>query len=211
MHALIRLTILAGTAAACLAQQWEIGGLGGGSFLTSSTVNGAAGAATAGFRPGPGFGAFFGNIIGGRFGGEMRYMFLDNNLKLSSGGSETTFSGVAHVVHYDFVWHTKPRERGAMPYLAGGGGIKVFCGTGSETAYQPLSQFAYLTKTQQVVPLISVGGGVKFNLSSRLVLRAEVRDYLTPFPNKVIAPAPGATLGGWLHNIVPIVGVSLAF
>jgi len=38
-----------------------------------------------------------------------------------------------------------------------------------------------------------------------------VRDYITPFPNKVIAPAPGAKVGGWLQDFVPMFGVSWTF
>ena len=211
MRSFVRVLILGmAVAAAALAQQWEIGGLGGGSFLTSSTVKGANGSATAGFQPGPGFGAFAGNF-GDRFGGEVRYLYLDNGLKLSGGGSQATFSGVAHAIHYDFIVHPKHREDGLVPYLAAGAGVKIFRGTGKEQAYQPLDQFAYLTKTQQAVPLISAGGGVRYSIGRRALLRAELRDYLTPFPNKVVAPAPGAKIGGWLHNIVPMVGVSFAF
>ena len=38
--------------------------------------------------------------------------------------------------------------------------------------------------------------------------RAEVREFMTPFPKDVITPAPGAKVGRLLHNIVPMVGLS---
>ena len=203
-------SLVVSVATACLAQQWEIGGLGGGSFMTHATVDAAAGSATAGFQPGAAVGCFAGNF-GERFGGEVRYLFLQSGLKLSSAGSQATFGGAAHIIHYDFIVHPKRREGAIMPYLAGGAGVKVFRGTGQETAYQPLQQFAFLTKTQQVVPLISVGGGIKVSLRSKMLLRAELRDYITPFPTKVIAPVPPAKIGGWLHDFVPLVGISFAF
>src|SRR5438034_1181486 len=83
-----------------------------------------------------------------------------------------------------------------------GVGVRLFRGTGKEQAYQPLSNFAYLTRTQDLRPLITAGGGVKYRLGEHLFFRAEVRDFLTPFPNKVITPAPGAKVSGWIQNFV---------
>ena len=47
-------------------------------------------------------------------------------------------------------------------FVAMGGGMKIYRGTGTEEAYQPLSQFAYFTKTQKVEPMASFGAGVQF-------------------------------------------------
>ena len=97
------------------------------------------------------------------------------------------------------------------PFVAGGGGIKFFRGTGKERAYQPLSNLALLTKTQEVKGLISVGGGVKAVVSDHVLLRVEFRDYITPFPKEVITPSPGAKISGWLHDLVPMVGITFRF
>ena len=99
----------------------------------------------------------------------------------------------------------------ALPFFAVGGGMKLYRGTGHEVAYQPLDNIALLTKTQQVKPMISVGGGIKMLLGPRLVLRAEVRDYITTFPKEVIVPLPGTKISGWLNDIVPMVGISYIF
>jgi hypothetical protein len=56
--------------------------------------------------------------------------------------------------------------------------------------------------------MATFGGGVNFKLSSHVSLRAEVRDYLTPFPKELITPAPGAKIGSFLNNIVPMVTIS---
>jgi len=59
--------------------------------------------------------------------------------------------------------------------------------------------------------MASFGGGVKFILSRRLMLRTEVRDYLSAFPTELIAPAPGVKFGGVLNQVVPMVGISYVY
>jgi hypothetical protein len=94
---------------------------------------------------------------------------------------------------------------------APGGGLSVFQGVGTESSYQPLSSFALLTKTSQWVPMATFGGGIKYAIGRRVLLRIEVRDYFSRFPTKVIAPAPGSHLAGWLHDVVPMAGISVVF
>lgn len=48
-------------------------------------------------------------------------------------------------------------------------------------------------------------------LTGLLLLRLEFRDYITPFPSDVVAPAPGARIKGWLQDFVPTVGISVRF
>lgn len=195
---------------ACLAQQYEVGGAAGGGFAKSATVTAPAGTAAAGFQAGPAFGFVLGHNMYRVVGGEVRYSFLKHDLKLNSGGTTPTFGGQAHAVHYDVLLH--PAKFGsAQPFAAVGGGMKIYRGTGKEAAYQPLGNFAYLSKTQEVKPMLSVGGGVRVKLGERLWLRTEFRDYVTPFPKKVIMPARGAKITGWVHDIVPMVGISYSF
>jgi len=136
---------------------------------------------------------------------------MQSNLKLQSGGSQVTFSGLSHVVHYDLILHTNRKESRVQYFVAVGGGMRLFTGTGKESAYQPLSQFAYLTKTHEIKPLISAGAGIKYALTERLILRTEFRDYITPFPKEVITPAPGAKIGSILQSFVPMVGISYEY
>ena len=75
----------------------------------------------------------------------------------------------------------------------------------------PSWQYALLTKARQAQPVVSLGGGVKVKLPRNLVLRVEVRDYASPFPVEVISPAAGAKISGWLHDIVPLVGIGRVF
>jgi len=195
----------------CFAQQWEIGGIGGGSFLPGNSVTSPLGAATAGFQSGAAFGAFVGQNLNPHISGEVRYEFLQSNLRLQSGGTEATFSGMAHQFHYDVLFHTNRKESRTQYFAAVGGGVKLFRGTGQEAAYQPLSQFGYFTKTQELKPMDSIGGGIKYALTAKIVLRTEFRDFITPFPKNLIAPAPGAKFGGLLHDFVPMVGIDYIY
>jgi hypothetical protein len=203
--------VLFATAAACLAQSWEAGGTAGAGFAPGVAASNSAGHATTGFTNSPAFGAYVGQDLSQRLGGEIRYTFRTGDLRLSSGSTKVLFGGQSHLIHYDLLVYGKPVRSKARPFVAVGGGARLFRGTGPETVYQPLWQYAFLTKTRQAQPLVSLGGGFKWRLSGKLVLRAEVRDYLSPFPKQVIEPAGETKIGGWLHDIVPLVGIGVAF
>ena len=194
------------TAAVCLGQQWEFGGMAGGGFLNTVNVSNSFGAASAGFQSGAAFGGYVGYDSYKHIAGELRYGYLQSDLKLSSGGSTASFAGVSHVVHYDVIFHTRNNNKVQL-FAAVGGGMKVFRGTGTEAAYQPLSQFGYFTKTQALKPMGSVGAGLKIALSRKVYLRTEFRDYITAFPKEIITPPTGTKYGMLLHDFVPMVGL----
>jgi outer membrane protein W len=191
-----------------MAQSWEVGGGVGGGFYTSQDVTSSAGSASAKLQTGLAGGAWFANNSQGHLGGELRYEYQMGDLSLSSGGTNVTFGAHTQQFHYDLVWHFKSSESRIRPYIAGGAGIKLYQGTGMQAAYQPLSNFALLTQQQDLTPLVSVGGGVKFQLAPHVQLRLDVHDYLTPFPKGVITPNVGSKVGGWLQDLVPMVGIS---
>jgi len=203
--------LLAAAGTTCFAQQWEFGGGAGAGFLPGVPVSGAVGTATAGFQSGISVGAFVGQNLYNHFTGELHYAFMQSNLRLQSGGTEATFSGMAHVFHYDIVWHTNRKESRSQYYAAAGAGMKLFRGTGAEAAYQPLSQFGYFTKTQAIKPMATVAIGVRYALSPRVFVRTEFRDYVTVFPKELITPAPGTKYGTLLHDFVPMITVSYEY
>lgn len=203
--------LLIGAASACFAQQWEFGGVGGAGFLSNVNVNSSLGSAKAGFQPGGAVGVFFGQSISPHIAGEIRYEFLQNNLQLSANGSTAHFTGYAHAVHYDVIFHTNRKNSPVQFFAAVGGGMKIFQGTGTEQAYQALSQYGYFTKTHAVKPMASVGAGITYKMSQRMYLRTEFRDFITMFPTEVITPAPGAKFGSVLHQFVPMVGLDYVF
>jgi hypothetical protein len=206
-----QLLLLLAFISGAFAQQREVGFLGGGGFLNGLTVQGAAAPVTAGFSPGPIAGFLVGQDLYSHWSGEIRYFFEVRDARLRSNTTQTGFSGQAHALHYDIVFHPRPRQNRVRTYFAVGGGIKVFRGTGAETAYRPLMQYAYLTQTQEMKAMLTVGGGLKFRLRGRMIGRIDLRDQVTRFPRKIITPAPGMTLQGWLHDFVPTVGVSWTF
>jgi hypothetical protein len=197
---------------ACLAQNhWEIGAAGGGGVYHNASVSAGAGSADIGFATQWAGGVVIGENLYQRLGGEFRYTFRDGDLRLKTGGQQAAMEGRAHALHYDLLLHATHREAKVRPFGAIGGGIKVYQGTGKEAAFQPLSGFALLTKTDQVEPLLSFGGGVKVSIARHAIVRVDVRDYVTPTPERLFAPARGGKIHGWLHDFVPLVGVSAVF
>lgn len=194
-----------------LAQRWEFGAGAAGTFYTSKDVTAGSLKANAGFKSGWGASAWLGNDMHPFIGGEIRYMYQKNDLKLESGNTNYAFGGRSQTIHYDFLIHAAPRGSKIRPFIAAGAGFRGYEGTGREVAVQPLNNFAFLTKTTEWVPVVSLGAGIKFMPSKRLAFRGEFRDYLSPVPNNVITAAPGAKLDGWFHNFVALFGVSVLF
>src|SRR5579864_1363863 len=173
--------VVLAAAPAALAQKWEVGVAGGGSFYTSKSFTNPLGNADAKLANGFIVSGWLGNNSGRLLGGELRYDYEQSSLQLSSGGTNVSFGAHTQAVHYDFVLNFASHEARVSPFVAAGAGVKVYSGTGQEQAFQPLSNIALLTKTNQLKPMVSVGGGVKFRISSAIQFRAEVHDYLTPF------------------------------
>jgi len=199
------------TAAAAFAQGWEAGAAGGGGFNRTSAVTGPAGSARAGVAVAPAFGVYLGQDVSPRFGGEIRYTFRPGDLRLSSGGTKVSFGADSHLVHYDLLLYGAPKGRHIRPFLAVGAGARLTRGTGQEAPYQPLMEHALLTRTRQVQAVASLGAGIKMTFGKKMMFRAEFRDYASPFPTSVIAPAGGAKIHGWLHDIVSLVGLGWIF
>jgi len=194
-------------APAAMAQKWEFGGGAGGGFYTSQDVSAPGGSAAAKIQSNIAGGLWLANNGGGHWGGEARYDYQRGDLQVSSGGAQASFGAETHALHYDLLWHAAPSGSRIRPFIAAGGGVKVYRGTGPEVLYQPLSNFALLTKARDMTGLVSAGVGLKVQLSSRVQLRFDFHDYLTPFPAKVITPNVGAKVGGWLQDFVPMVGL----
>ena len=134
------------------AQNREIGVLGGGAFLPGVPLQGAAASVSAGLQPGPAAGAFFGQDLYSRVSGEIRYLFELRNLRLTSGGASASFSGRAHVLQYELQYHLRPRSERVRPFLAVGGGMKLFQGTGEENAYQRMSSEGWCIQWESTPP-----------------------------------------------------------
>jgi opacity protein-like surface antigen len=190
------------------AQKWEFGAGGGGSFYKSQTVTNGPANGSAGFSKGFVATAILGQNLYRHLSGEIRYTYGRNDLALASGGAKVSFAGQSHAICYEFLIHSAPAGAKVRPYVAAGGGAKMYQGTGTETTYQNLSNLALLTRTQEWKGLLTFGGGVKYQVSKRALLRVEFRDYFTQFPKQVIEPNRGSKVGSWIHNFVPMAGLT---
>jgi len=203
-------TVIGLTTPVLMAQRWEVGGGAGGGFYSSQDINSPNGTASGKLETNIAGSAWLTNNGHNKWGGELRYDYGRGDFQLSQSSTKASFAGETHGIHYDVLRYFAPSESPVRPFVAVGGGVKVYRGTGTEVVFQPLSKIALLTKAQDLVPMVSVGGGLKFRISPRVTLRAEVHDYLTPFPKKVITPNVGAKVGGWcwLQDFVPMIGLS---
>jgi hypothetical protein len=207
----LALTGLLAAGVAC-AQEWEVGAIGGYGYAPHLTVNKGSASAETGIGSGGLVGVFAGDDMYKFWSGELRYLYRFDDLKLSSGNVKApNFGAHTHIITADFLGHFRPKGSTFRPFIAFGGGAKVMVGSGIESAGQPLGSFAALTATHEILPVGDVGAGVKIDLHKNLRLRVEMRDYISPAPNKVIAPAPGASLGGVLNDFQGMVGLSLTW
>ena len=204
--------LLAAGAACAQVNEWEVGAIGGYGYAPHLTVSRGSASADTGIRAGGVVGVFAGEDMYEHWSGELRYLYRFDDLKLSSGSVKApNFSAHTHIVTADFLGHFRPRTAHMRPFIAFGGGAKIMVGSGIESAAQPLGNFAALTATHETLPVADIGAGIKWNFRKNLRFRVEVRDYISPAPNKVIAPAPGASLGGVLNDFQGMAGLSLTW
>jgi hypothetical protein len=57
----------------------------------------------------------------------------------------------------------------------------------------------------------SVLSGEKELSMRTILLRLDFRDYISPFPEELFVTAQGAKIHGWLHDFVPLGGISWVF
>ena len=195
-------------AGAAFGQSRELGVIGGYGFSPTLSLTGSAGNAQAGFENGGVLGVYVGENAFKYLGGEIRYLYRFSNMKISAGGTDAQFDAHTQIAHMDLLVHFQPKDANVRAFVAFGGGVKLIQGTGMESSFQPLHEFAALTKTLQVMPVGDSGVGVKINLQRHLRVRVEVRDYISAQPSKVIAAAPGVKMAGMLHDIVALAAFS---
>lgn len=209
--AALLLALVAGSHLAYGQSRLEAGFGGGGSLYTEKTVTSPAGDAQTGLKPGFTVSGWVAQDLYRYVGGELRYSYQMNDLKLTGAGPEYTFGSRAHSIHYNFLVHTAPAGEKVRAFVAVGGGLKGYQGTGDEIPNQPAQDIVLLSKTSEWKGLVVFGGGLKYAVSDGVVIRVEVYDYFTQTPTAVLQPAPGAQLGGWIHNIVPSFGIGFRF
>src|SRR5512146_343883 len=99
------LTLLLPFHALLLAQNWDVGAGAGYSSYRNLKVAGPTISGKAGFAPGAAFGAYLGNNQTRHVGGEIRYTYLANDLKVTSGSTSARAGAQSHALHYDVLVH----------------------------------------------------------------------------------------------------------
>ena len=204
-------TLAVSMAPAALAQKWEVGGGLGGSFYASSDVTNGTTSASAKIKTNVASSVWLGNDTRGHWGGEVRYDYQRGDFALERNSAAASLGAETHGIHYDLLWHARPLGAKVRPFLAAGAGIKYYRGTGQESAVQPLSQYALLTRANDLTALLSLGAGVKWQIAPHLQFRLEVHDYITTFPKQSITPNVGSAVGNWFNNLVPMAAIAYTF
>ncbi len=195
----------------CPAQEWEVGGAVGYGAYRNASVLSPAGTAVAGVRNRYALSASTCHDMYEHLSGEIRYSYQDGDPFLAAEAAETNLQGHSHAIHYDLLFHVRPRSRRFRPYVAAGLGAKQYVSHGPREPLPPLSSIAALAVNSEVKPLVSLGGGLKLRISRHLNLHFAFRDYLTPFPKKLFVPADGGRARGFLHQFTPFAGVGYEF
>lgn len=190
----------------------EVGGIGGFSdYLSLDVSNGDS---VGEVDPKLGFSAGFilgQNLKNKRFGGEFRYIYFKNNLRLRTAADVAELSAEAHAIHYDLLYYFSDYESKVRPYVAAGFGMKYYRGRGTEDPFQPGTDLVILTRTSETKAAGDFGAGVKWRISPNTLFRVEFRTYVSGVPKNVISPAPGVDLDGTFWQWAPFFGFSWTF
>lgn len=177
--------------------------------LSGELPNGAS--ADAGPRHAPALGFFFRDDMYAGVSGEFRYLYRFGAHQVENSAGSAKLGAHSHLFHYDLLFHAAPAVSPLRPYVAVGAGGRIYQGTGTPPRTQPLSSLVLLRKATETRPMLSLGGGIRWNWGSRRVIQFDLRDYATPAPRKVFAPSSTSTVSGWIHDIIPQVSIGLKF
>jgi opacity protein-like surface antigen len=198
-------------AGVCLAQQWEIGGAAGYGFYRDVRVNGAGAEATVGIRNRFVASAVVTENLYNHFSGEVRYTYQDGDPFVSFNGVRANIQGQSHSLTYDVLFHARGREARLRPYAAAGMGGKFYRTTGPAPGVQPAPNIVLLVPENQWQFVFSVGGGLSYVIGRHVILRADFRDYITPFPTDLFKAVNHATDRGLFQQFTPMLGISIGF
>jgi len=198
-------------AAAASAQTWEIGAAVGNGAYRDRTISTSSASAQAGMGNAIAPSLVVCDDMYEHVSGEFRYLYQGGQPFVSQGTVKGTMAGKSHTFVYDGLVQVFGRQRRIRPYLAIGAGVKGYVTPGPAPSPEPFPKVAALLGKSQWTLVGSVGAGVKVKVQEHIVLRFDLRDYLTQFPKQQIAPASGASVSGLLQQITPMAGVSFVF
>jgi hypothetical protein len=207
----MKLALFALLLPAAWAQEYEVGGVVGYGFYRDATVYTPNGDATAGIRNRFAAGFVACQNMYEYISGEFHYLYQDGDPFVSSGSVRGNINGQSHAFDYSLLLHARPREAKLQPFFEIGAGAKYYRETGPAPQSQPLPNIVTLTSANEWRFLTTVGVGVKYRWTRHMLLRADFRDYITPFPKSIFVQAQGGTDRGLFQQLTPSVGISYVF
>lgn len=192
-------------------QPYEIGADIGYGVYRNGTIFSSAGSIDAGIRNRFAAGIDLGYEFSDYLSAQFCYLYHDGHPFLQGMGVKVDMQGQSQALTVELLAHLKPRKNKLRPFVAGGAGAKGYIVAGPEPFPQPIPQIATLTTNDVWKVAFSFGGGVQYLLRPHLLLRGEIRDYVTTFPRTQIVPAPHNTARGIFQQITPLFGVSYTF
>jgi len=194
--------------ATCYAQQYEVGANIGYGIYRDGTIFSDGATAQAGVRNRFAAGILLGDELTKFIAAEFHYLYQDGHPFLDVAGTRVDIQGQSHPLTADSPFYFKSPEHRWRPFLDGGSRAKDYVIAGPAPYPQPFPQIASLITNDVWKVAFSPGGGVKFRLIPRMLLRAEFRDCITTFPRQQIVPAPHNTARGIFEQFTPLFGIS---
>jgi len=195
--------------ASAFAQQYDLSGLIGYGAYRDHSISSPTGTLTVGMRNTYAAGGLFGQDLYSHISGEVRYLYQNGDPFVSSGSVRGYLPGHSQTFSYDGLFHVYDRDRRFRPFAAVGVGGKVYQISGSAPFPPSPPQLAQFTKVNDWQYVFDVGAGFKYRLSGHVMLRGDFRDYISPFPKKLYAPAGNGS--GWLQQFTPTLGLGYWF
>ncbi len=198
-------------AAAAAGQNWELGAAAGNGFYKNATITSSTASAQAGMENSIAPSVVVCDNMYEHVSGEFRYLYDSGKPFISGPNVKGTMPGKSHTFTYEALIHLRKRDSWWRPYVALGAGVKGYMAPGPAPFPEPLPKSALLLANDEWKLVGSAGAGIKVKVQEHVVLRFDVRDYITQFPKKQIAPAAGASVSGLLQQFTPMGGVGIVF
>jgi len=208
-------------------KEWEasfFAGFSAASDQTSLTpVEGQSSARPVGLDYKSGFllGGRITQNLGSHFGAELEYSFADQPLDFIDLTPTLPNLKVDHNIHsiiYSVLVYPFDRSKRLRPYGTIGGGTSLFY-IGTDSKNNAAAQGVVLKDSWKFA--FSFGGGIKYLITNKLGVRADVRDQMTGVPDyglPDVSPllqnggiGPAFRNAGTLHNLIVNVGLSYSW
>ena len=134
------LTVLLPLPCLLLSQHWEVGADGGYGAFRDVSVSAGTATGTTGFSSGYTFGALLGSQFNRLAGGEIRYTYQADDLRVSLGSTEVKAKARSQALHYDVLIHATSMDSPVRPVPRRRRRCQVLSGHGGGTRFSTIEQ-----------------------------------------------------------------------